>query len=256
MLNNIRLLKADEIECKVSTINEKGCSLLLYKTARTDMDLLDETFGAMNWDCDYKEIKGNMYCGISVYNEKADKWVTKWDCGVESAFGDKEKGEASDAFKRAGFKWGIGRELYTSPFIWVASEKCNIYKTNRTDKNGKPIYACNDKFAVKTINYNANREICGLTIVNLNTNKVVFAFGKCEPDAQKAAEEDVKLSITTETNIKKLINQYATMKNGDANELTKYYLKKLDVASLSELTNEQGKLIVSELIKLIDRRVA
>ena len=68
MLENIRLLKADEIECKVSTINTKGCSLLLYKTARTDMDLLDEVYGAMNWECEYKEIKGNMYCGISVYN--------------------------------------------------------------------------------------------------------------------------------------------------------------------------------------------
>lgn len=248
MLNNIRLLKADEIECKVSTINEKGCSLLLYKTARTDMDLLDETFGSMNWDCDYKEIKGNMYCGISVYNEKADKWVTKWDCGVESAFGDKEKGEASDAFKRAGFKWGIGRELYTSPFIWI-----NVKDFNLTQNKGK--HATYDKFAVKTIEYNKNREICNLTIVNLNTNKTVFVLGKHEPETPKATEF-VKLSKVTEQNIVKLIEQYSTIKNGNAEQLTKYYLQKNKVNSLTELTEEQGKLIVSELLKLIDRRVA
>lgn len=251
MLENIRLLKADEIECKVSTINAKGCSLLLYKTARTDMDLLDEVYGAMNWECEYKEIKGNMYCGISVYNEKADKWVTKWDCGVESAFGDKEKGEASDAFKRAGFKWGIGRELYTAPFIWI-----NVNNFTLDQSKGKP--ATYDKFAVKSIGYNENREICSLTIVNLNTNKVVFELGKCEPQ-KKAIERtnaDVEVSGTTAENIIKMINGYALIKNGDAKELEKHYLKKCKVDTLSELTEEQGQAIVMELKKILDRRVA
>lgn len=98
-----RDLTEDEIECRVAIVKNTGCSLLLYKTARTDMQILDETVGAMNWSCDYKEIKGNMYCGISIYDESKKEWITKWDCGVESAMGDKEKGEASDAFKRARF---------------------------------------------------------------------------------------------------------------------------------------------------------
>ena len=85
-----------------------------------------------------------MYCGISIYDNDKKEWITKWDCGVESAFGDKEKGEASDAFKRAGFKWGIGRELYTSPFIWISNDKCNIQKRN--DK-----YICYDKFEIEKI---------------------------------------------------------------------------------------------------------
>ncbi len=93
----IRDLTEKEIECKIATIKEKGLSLLLYKTARTDMAILDETFGAMNWQCEYKEIKGNMYCGISVFDEIKNQWITKWDCGIESEYGDKEKGEASDA---------------------------------------------------------------------------------------------------------------------------------------------------------------
>lgn len=153
-----RDLKSDEIECKVSTINEKGLSLLLYKTARTDMQLLDETVGAYYWKCDYKEVKGNMYCGISIFYPNINEWITKWDCGVESAFGDKEKGEASDAFKRAGFKWGIGVELYTSPFIYIPADKCDIRQVN-----GR--YATYDKFHVEAIEI-TNKEITGLAIKN------------------------------------------------------------------------------------------
>ena len=153
-----RDLRSDEIECKVSMINEKGLSLLLYKTARTDMQLLDETVGAFNWKCDYKEVKGNMYCGISIFALGIKEWITKWDCGVESAFGDKEKGEASDAFKRAGFKWGIGVELYTSPFIWIPADKCEIKQVN-----GK--YITYDKFHVEAIEI-TDKEITGLAIKN------------------------------------------------------------------------------------------
>ena len=167
-----RELKQNEIECKVSQINAKGLSLLLYKTARTDMQLLDESVGAYNWKCEYQEIKGNLYCGISIYDESKKEWITKWDCGVESAFGDKEKGEASDSFKRAGFKWGIGRELYTSPFIYISADKCNIQ-----EKIGK--YVCYDKFEVEIIQ-TKNEEITALSIKNIKTNKRVFAWKKGE----------------------------------------------------------------------------
>ena len=165
-----RDLVEDEIECKVSTIKEKGLSLLLYKTARTDMQLLDETVGAYNWQCNYEEVKGNMYCTISIYDKEKQQWINKQDCGVESAFGDKEKGEASDAFKRAGFKWGIGIELYTSPFIWISSDKCNIKAIN-----GK--VSCNDKFIVEKIK-TENKQIVGLAIKNETTGTRVFVYNK------------------------------------------------------------------------------
>ena len=93
----IRALKAEEIECKVAQVSAKGVQLLLYKDARCDKRILDETFGMMKWaDC-YSEIKGNLYCSIMLYDELTGMWIQKQDCGVESAFGDKEKGEASDA---------------------------------------------------------------------------------------------------------------------------------------------------------------
>lgn len=165
-----RDLVEDEIECKISTIKEKGLSLLLYKTARTDMQLLDETVGAYNWQCNYEEVKGNMYCTISIYDKEKQQWISKQDCGVESAFGDKEKGEASDAFKRAGFKWGIGIELYTSPFIWIGSDKCNIKAIN-----GK--VSCNDKFIVEKIK-TENKQIVGLAIKNETKGTRVFVYNK------------------------------------------------------------------------------
>ena len=113
-----RLLKADEIDCRVGSVTDKGVSLLLYKDARVDIRLLDEVVGTMNWKREHEIINGNLYCTVSIYNEATQQWVSKQDVGVESNT-EKEKGQASDAFKRACFNWGIGRELYTSPFVWV-----------------------------------------------------------------------------------------------------------------------------------------
>lgn len=162
-----RLLSADEIEVKVKKVTEKGVVALLYKTARVDMDILDETYGPENWQDDYKEIKGNLYCGIGI-NE-----VWKWDCGIESREDDKgnqKKGEASDAFKRAGFRWGIGRELYSAPFIWIPAEKAGVMKA----QNGR-VYT-NDRFAVEKIVYNEARKISGLSIINTTRKERVFVW--------------------------------------------------------------------------------
>lgn len=172
----MRLLKANEIEVKVKQVKQNGLVALLYKTARTDMDLLDEEFGPENWQCAYEEIKGNMYCKIGVLPMGRDEWVWKQDCGIESredGEGNEKKGEASDAFKRAGFKWGIGRELYTAPFIWISSDYIEIKQFGQK-------YTCNEKFSVSKIEYNDNREIIALEIVN-GKGKTVYTFGTKTP---------------------------------------------------------------------------
>ena len=164
-----RLLTKDEIEVKVKQVTEKGAVALLYKTARTDMSLLDETVGAENWQTDYREIKGNLYCGIGIWFNGERGYVWKWNCGTESredGEGNEKKGEASDAFKRAGTTWGIGRELYTAPFIFLNVET--------KEKNGK--YYLADKFQtfeVSEITYNDNRTIKSVTIVD-NHGTVVY----------------------------------------------------------------------------------
>lgn len=169
-----RLLEADEIEVKIKQFTPKVAIALLYKTARVDMDMLDETVGPENWEDDYKEIKGNLYCGIGIRPEKNPAAVIwKWDCGIESREdeeGNQKKGEASDAFKRAGFKWGIGRELYTAPPIMIPLEKINI-----TEKNGRK--STYDKFKVEKIAYDEKRKMRGIAIVNQN-NERVFVWKK------------------------------------------------------------------------------
>lgn len=192
-MKEIRLLKADEIEAKVNMVSAKGCQLLLYKTSRVDMAILDEVFGVMNWQSDYKVVKENLYCGIGVYNEVSKEWIWKWDCGIESreADGNEKKGEASDAFKRAGFKWGIGRELYTSPFIWL-----NIPTKKKDMGSGYELENKYARFNVKEIEYGENREITYLVIVDEKGN-VVYQTGK-QIAPQKSRSE--KIADTKEKN--------------------------------------------------------
>ena len=112
-------LKADQVECRVGTVGSTGYSVLLYKTARTDMDILDEVVGPENWQNEFFDACGKLFCRLSIRVGK--DWISKSDCGVEGNVGE-EKSQASDARKRAGFAWGIGRELYNSPFIWLNAQ--------------------------------------------------------------------------------------------------------------------------------------
>lgn len=169
-MKEIRKLKANEIDCRVSQVSEKGLSLLLYKDARADMKVLDETFGAMNWKRSHQLIGDRLYCTVEVYDTDKKEWVAKQDVGTESNT-EAEKGQASDSFKRACTNFGIGRELYTAPFIWVAADKATITK----GKTGK--LACYDKFAVSEIDYNQNGDISKLKIVNLTKKIGVYQYG-------------------------------------------------------------------------------
>lgn len=154
MAKEIRKLRADEIECRIGQIKENGLSLLLYKDARCDMNILDETFGSMNWKREHT--RDNRNCIVSVYDEDKKEWVSKEDTGTESNT-EAEKGLASDSFKRACVNWGIGRELYTAPFIWVNADNIEI-------KNYGGKLRCNDKFIVEKITYKENGDIDGLSI--------------------------------------------------------------------------------------------
>ncbi|GAA0817558.1 hypothetical protein [Clostridium tertium] len=164
-----RPLKETEIDVRVQSVTEKGCILLLYKDARCDMNILDETVGPMNWKREHT--RDNANCIVSLWDEEKEQWVSKEDTGTESNT-EKEKGQASDSFKRACFNWGIGRELYTSPFIWVKKDDCNMYSIK--GNNGKDIWKCNDKFFVEAIKYDENKNIIALSIKNTASKKRVF----------------------------------------------------------------------------------
>ena len=154
----VRLLRADEIECRVSTINERGLSLLLFKDARVDQKILDETFTPFGWKRTHQIIDGNLYCTVEIWDSEKCQWISKQDVGTTS-YSEKEKGQASDSFKRACFNWGVGRELYTAPFIWIGAGHAAIQK-----KDNK--FTTSDRFSVQSISYNEQREINALVIVN------------------------------------------------------------------------------------------
>lgn len=173
---NFRYLKKEEIDCRVAMCKQNGVSLLLYKDARVDQNILDEVFGIFGWQRSHQLIDGNLYCTVSVKNPETGEWVSKQDVGTESNT-EKEKGQASDSFKRACFNLGIGRELYTAPFIWIPADGVKI-----ENKNGK--YSTYDRFSVKSITIEEGK-IVQLEILNDSRKCVVYAFGKTPAEEKK-----------------------------------------------------------------------
>lgn len=174
-----RDLTADEIEVRVASVSPKGVSLLLYKDARVDQNILDETVTPWNWMRSHS--RDNANCTVSIWDEKKQQWISKEDTGVES-FTEKEKGLASDSFKRACFNWGIGRELYTAPFIWVKKEDC----TKHEQKDGK--WKCGDSFVVESISIKDKR-IVDISIKNVKTKQIVYSMNGYSQPKQEAPRQ-------------------------------------------------------------------
>lgn len=205
----MRTLQANEIDCRIGNTTDKGASILLYKDARVDMRILDETYGSMNWQRRHEVVNGNLFCTIEVWDSEKGCWVSKQDVGTES-FTEKEKGEASDSFKRAGFNWGIGRELYTAPFIWITTTSDDL------DNRGK----IKTKFFVREITYNEQNEINHLVIVDGKGN-ARFTFGKNAPKMENpkvvTLEEAIAEMYACETldAVKACWSKYPQFKNND-----------------------------------------
>jgi hypothetical protein len=227
--NKPRMLKSDEIECRVGTINGKGCSLLLYKDARVDMKILDETYGVGNWQRTHEVINDNLFCTIEVWNDRICQWVKKQDVGTES-YTEKEKGEASDSFKRAGFNVGIGRELYTSPFIWIMPKatmkpyntkdidgnEANEFYGYKKDNYGKLVYTTKTTFKVTEIGYDEENKINKLTIKD-NKGNVRFQLLTPKEQARILDLMDQMKDLLEETNTdrEKLYSFYKVSSNGE-----------------------------------------
>lgn len=224
---NFRNLKASEIDVKPQTVKENGFSLLLYKNARVDMDVLDETVGPMNWQ--RKHSRENANCIVSIYDEDKKIWVEKEDTGTES-FTEKEKGLASDSFKRACFNWGIGRELYTSPFIWISDSK--YIKKN---KEGK--LTLTDKFSVKEITI-VDKVITELEIID-NKGVVVFSTN-LKTKSKKSNQAEFKKAID-------MINALADTEE-KSNKIFDM-IEKFNKNSLMDCTIEELRKIYDELKK-------
>lgn len=233
-----RTLRADEIDVRVATTKGDGMGLLLYKDARCDMNILDETFGVSRWQRVHELINGNLFCSVGINFPDVngyEHWVWKQDVGTES-YTEKEKGQASDSFKRACFNWGIGRELYTAPFIWVTG--CDKY----------------DKFKVKEIAYSENRKINKLVIVKVkyDNETVVYEFGTGKPKTEAKAKTETKPKAETKAKsepdkpktderMRNIDLMYAAAENNGFNkeELTIIVMGKYKIKP-SEMSSEQA----------------
>ena len=183
-----RLLEANEIDCRVAQCGTtaKGgawCSVLLYKDARCDQRLLDETVGAFNWQ--RKHSRDNANCIVSIWDEEKKMWIEKEDTGTESNT-EAEKGLASDSFKRACFNWGIGRELYTAPKIFIT-----LSDAEYTSNGGKVKVASKVTFDVAEIGYDEKRNINRLVIVD-GTGAVRYSFGSDKKAVKVESKKEAK----------------------------------------------------------------
>jgi len=226
-----RKLTANEVEARVATVTEKGCSLLLYKDARVDQNILDETVGCLNWQRSHQMIGDRLYCTVSVWDEDKKQWISKQDVGTES-YTEKEKGQASDSFKRACFNLGIGRELYSAPFIWVP-----VGKVNLTNKNGK--MSTFDTFKVEEIGYDETGTINRLVIRNNKTDVIAYQFGEAKTEEQKAQEKFDKTATEKITDIQLKSIRTTIEKNPDSMSeegVCKYFkVKRLEDMTTSNL---------------------
>lgn len=176
-----RDLYAEEIECRVAQANEYGVFLLLYKDARCDQNILDETVGAMNWMRSHT--RDNANCIVSLWDKEKQQWISKEDTGTESNT-EKEKGLASDSFKRACFNWGIGRELYTAPVIKIPPQDLAALK----EQNGR--WKCFDTFEVQKIIIEKKR-IVALAIRNTKTGKTCFVWQDKKWEDERKEKQNV-----------------------------------------------------------------
>lgn len=228
----IRALRADEIECKVSQVTDGKVQLLLYKDARCDCRILDETFGVLRWaDC-YSRIGDVLFCSIMIYDEATGMWIQKQNCGVESAFGDKEKGEASDALKRACFNLGIGRELYTKIPIWINTETVSSQRGDKTTYKQKNSYQSWFVSYIETDN--EKEKIRYIEISDYKTKKVVFKWG-------------TKGQIKAENNQTNITNTQTNKKQPETNMKPTEQPKVVNKEQLDELmkeANQRGDVVV------------
>lgn len=236
-----RALRADEVEARVSIVKQTGIVLLLYKDARCDMNILDETVGSFNWQRAHSRENAN--CTVSIWDSEKKQWISKEDTGTES-FTEKEKGLASDSFKRACFNWGIGRELYTAPFIWISADHCKIEKKG----NG---YTCYDRFSVRELE-SVNGRITRVTIVNEKTGEICYKYGN---QAAAPTPADPNQELINKVNSLKIDeikwNALISMANKKGVD-TKAILLQYKLHTPSEMTIVQWNEICARLNKMKD----
>lgn len=223
------LLKEEDIEIRIGQMSKDGskASLLLYQDARCGMKYLDQVVGPMNWQKKFYEVRGLVICSLGIYDEETKSWTWKDDTGTSGTI-EEEKSIISDSFKRCCVCFGLARELYTAPTIWVK------------------INSKYDKFFVKEIGYE-NREINKLVITNEN-GEVVYSFKngqKTLESGEKQAKSTIGSGKGTIRNTEKvLLTSFLETLSGE--KRTQFYNwldKNYHTMNIETLSDEQGVMV-------------
>ena len=219
-MKKIRTLKADEIECRPQSVKNNKATLLLYIDSRAATNLLDETYGMENWTIEYKDVAGQIYGRLSIYDTETNRWIYREDTGSPANI-EKEKSLASDVLKRTIVRFGV-TELYTTPRIEIADDGYG-----------------NSGYKVSEIEYNENREIIHLVITN-RFGKEMYRWDIGKPSTPVTTTSIKKTDTPTEEKNDKPVvsNQealkaFCTMTKTPDNEKNllrfyNYYLPKCD----------------------------
>lgn len=227
-----RDLRADEVDCRVSTCKSTGCTLLLYKDARCDMNILDETLGVTGWKRHHEVVNGNLFCTVEIWDEEKKEWISKQDVGVES-YAEKEKGQASDSFKRACFNLGIGRELYTAPFIWISPGKVSM--TKRGEK-----YVTYDRFKIVEMDV-IDKRITSLVICNEKTGEIAYRWMEDPSEKEGSKESDSASDQRINTAKQKALLDFCDDAGLDIHKILKSY----QLSGIDEITERQHLAIIT-----------
>lgn len=248
------LLKENQIEVRVGQVSQSGCTLLLYKTSRTDAEILDQVIGVGNWQKKFYTLQGVgvgdrersiVVCSVGIYDDDKKEWIWKDDSGTESEV-EQDKGVCSDAFKRAsgGSCWGIGRELYYTGRIFVKVP-------TKKKENGRG-YELEDKymsFDLKEISWNENPLKLKTLVITDNKGNVVFSQGNKSNVSNNAPRNENKGNQQETSQLQQDIALIKNYFKGDEDRLSNYLLRVYKVADLEALTSEQAHHIAETIRK-------
>jgi len=235
-----RDLTEDEIELRVGSTNDSGFQLLLYKNARIDMQLLDEVVGVGNWQREHYILGNDIYCKVGIYNEELKQWVWRADAGSSGTI-EEEKSKASDSFKRACVNFGLGRCLYSAPFVWIVSKDKDGVMTGETKK---------ERYFVDEIGY-VDHKITKLVIKNEKTKKVVFSMGSNQKVAQTSEKPQANANSNLDTSKgsinakhKALIDAFVlTLHDPKRTQFFNWLDEKCGTMSIEALSEQQGERV-------------
>lgn len=242
-INFNELRRETPYKFKPQSVKYGKAVMVSYIDSRDVQDLLDEVCGPENWQDDYRVIDGKVYGGvaINVGTDKNPHWVWKWDCGTESNT-EQEKGQASDAFKRAAVKWGVGRFLYRLGIVELPTKEYKG-KERPATHDGKILWN-NDEIS----DYIRN----GMKQTKKTSNKK-YETPKKEPKYNKTSysEETIKRVTSLEKNGKKgkeCLKAHLDDYNKEKDfEIPYKQISELDDAALNDLISYIENLIPQDI---------